>query len=96
MIIIKNGEDDDDADDNEEHERKMMMLMLRRKMMMLRRRMWRRKTDPKMGRTLCASLRSRNAHGHFTRAILRKFTGHWLDTDETTSIKHPLTVKLLP
>ena len=40
-------------------------------MMMLRRMMLRKKTDPITGkRTPCASLRSRNAHGHVTRGIL--------------------------
>ena len=55
-------DEDDDDDDDDDDERKMMMWMLRRK------------TDPKTrkqpGSTLCASLRSRNAHGHLTRAIL--------------------------
>ena len=45
----------------------MWMLRRRRKMMMLRMMMWRRKIDPKTGKH---TLRSRNVHGHFTRAIL--------------------------
>ena len=43
-----------------------LMVLRRRKMMMLRMIMLRPKTGP----TLCASLRSRNAHQHVTRAIL--------------------------
>ena len=30
---------------------------------------------PRSRRTVCASLRSQNAHGHVTRIILREFTG---------------------
>ena len=37
---------------------------------MLRKMMLRWRTDPKTGPTLCASLRSRNALGYFTRGIL--------------------------
>ena len=41
------------------------------------------------GQRFCVSLRSRNAHGHFTIAILcGKFIGNWPDTDDTTSIEH--------
>ena len=47
------------------------------------------KPIPRQESTLCASLRSRNAHGHFTRAILcgnlQKKMPH---TPATTSIKH--------
>ena len=59
-------------EDGEGHDDMMRwMLRTRRKMMMLRRVMLRRKTYPKTRSTICASLRSRNAHGQVTRAILR-------------------------
>ena len=47
---------------------RLMLRMMRsrgRKMMMLRRMMLMRRTDPKTGPTLCASLHSGNALGHF-------------------------------
>ena len=41
------------------------------------------------GTLFCASLRSRNAHGHFARAILYGiFTGKMPNVTDTTSIKH--------
>ena len=58
MMWMLRREDDDD--------------MMRGKMLMLRRMMLRMKTDPKTGKKLCASQRSRNAHGHCTRAILNR------------------------
>ena len=38
--------------------------------------------------SFCASLRTRNAHGHFTRATLWKFTRKMPDATDTTSIEH--------
>ena len=58
-------------------------------MMKWRRKMLRRKTDPKTGkRTVCASLCSRNAHGHFTRAIVCAwvFTGKMAEDTSAASI----------
>ena len=56
----------DVAEDEVEVMMSRIMRSRRRKMMMLRMIMLRPKTGP----TLCASLRSRNAHQHVTRAIL--------------------------
>ena len=78
--------DGDDGDDDDD-ERKMKMWMARRRKMMKLRRMMSSRTFRKSQfgwklhgkcRTLiprpafCASLRSRNAHGHVTRGILYK------------------------
>ena len=89
------ADDDDDDDDDDDGDDDMMrwMLRTRRKMMMLRRMMLKRKTDPKTrpGSTLCASRRSRNAHGHFRISeepfcveIYREMPNAY----ENTSIKH--------
>ena len=39
-----------------------------------------------LGPAFCASLRGRDAHGHFTSYFVRKFTGRMPDTPDTTSI----------
>ena len=81
------GDGDDGDDDDDDDERKMKMWMARRRKMMKLRRMMSSRTFRKSQfgwklhgkcRTLiprpafCASLRSRNAHGHVTRGILYK------------------------
>ena len=78
---VENNDVEEEAEENDEV-----------KMMMLRRR-----THPTTGSTLCASLRTRRAHGHFTRATLRENLQeagprmeHW-----STLIKHRPVLILL-
>ena len=48
---------------------------------------WGGRPIPRPGSTLCASLRSPNLHGHFTRAIV---CGNWQGKCRTPSPRHPL------
>ena len=51
----------------------------------------RRKTDPKPGSTLCASVRGGNADGHVTRAI---FCGNLQDKCRTPSPQEAVCVEI--
>ena len=68
----------------------IMMVSKGRKIMMLRIIMWRRRKEmPQIRFTLCASPRSRNAHGQNTRvSFLRKFAGKTPRPRVSTLIKN--------
>ena len=61
MLMLRMEDDEVEVDDVEDHEVKEEEMMMLMRMIMLR-----PKTEP----TLCASLRSQNAHQHVTRATL--------------------------
>ena len=67
-VHVAEDEVDDGGVEHDELRGRKGMVLGRRRIMMLRLMMLRKKRNPKTGPRLCASLCSRNALGHVTRA----------------------------